>query len=103
MKMKTVYLLLAIVGAVVPYYFFVQHMSLAGFGLQDFMAASFANPVASGFTSDLLISSFIFWIAMFQRRKSGKGPGPLLFILLNLLIGLSCALPAYLYAIEKAD
>ena len=102
MQMKTVYLALAIVGAVVPYVFFVQQMQLTGLGLGDFVAAAFANPVAAGFASDLFISSFIFWIVIFRRRSSGKGPKPALFVVLNLLIGLSCALPAYLYAHEKA-
>jgi len=102
MNMKTIYLALAIVGAVVPYAFFVQQMQLTGFDLRDFMAAAFANPVAAGFASDLFISSFIFWIVIFRRRISANGPKPALFIILNLLIGLSCALPAYLYAHEKA-
>ena len=100
MSKKNIYLVLAIVGALVPYFYFVQHFSDAGFGLADFVAAVFANPAAGGFTADLLISSLVFWIAMFQRRGVGKGPKPLLFIILNITIGLSCALPAYLYANE---
>ena len=32
MNIKTVYLVLAIVGAVAPYAFFVQHFGMAGFG-----------------------------------------------------------------------
>ncbi len=101
-NMKTIYLALAIVGAVVPYVFFVQQMQLTGFGLQEFLAAAFANPVASGFASDLIISSIVFWIVIFRRRTADNGPRPTIFIILNLLIGLSCALPAYLYAHEKA-
>ena len=98
--MKTLYLVLAIVGAAVPYVFFIQHFSSEGVSLPGFVAALFANPAASGFTSDLLITSFVFWIAMFQQRSRGKGPSPIIFIALNVLIGLSCALPAYLYARE---
>jgi hypothetical protein len=93
-----IFLLLAIVGGVVPMLFFGQHFSTVGFGLTDFVAALFANPAAGGFTADLLISSVTFWIVMFYRRSQGKGPMPLLFIVLNLFIGLSCALPAYIYA-----
>ncbi len=97
MNVKMVYLILVIVGAIVPYGFFIQHFGAAGFGLMDFISALFVNSAASGFTSDLLITSFVFWIAMYQRRSCGKGPNPAFFILLNLTIGLSCALPAYLY------
>ena len=99
--MKLVYLALAIVGAAVPYVFFIQQMQVTGLDLRDFMAAAFANPVAAGFASDLFISSFVFWVVIFRRRSAGNGPRPALFVILNLLIGLSCALPAYLYAHEK--
>ena len=98
--MRLLYLVIAVVGAVVPYVFFVQHFATEGIDLIGFLAAVFANPAASGFSSDLLITSSVFWIAMFHQRQRGKGPNPILFIVLNVLIGLSCALPAYLYAKE---
>jgi hypothetical protein len=102
--MKKIYLLLAIVGAVVPYWFFVQHFAQSGLDLLIFLNAVIANHAAAGFAADLVISSFVFWIFMFARRGRGQGPKPTLFVLLNLTIGLSCALPAYLYAAaESAD
>lgn len=101
--MKTLYLILAIVGAVVPYAFFVQHFSDVGLGLGDFVRALFVNGAAGGFTVDLLVSSLVFWLFMFQQHKRDKGPSPAGFIVLNLLIGLSCAFPAYLYARERKE
>ena len=92
--MKNLYLILAVVGAVVPYLFFLQFFAEAGLALTGFMGALFANGAAGGFTADLLITSAVFWIYMFSRPE---GPRPWPFIALNLLIGLSCALPAYLY------
>jgi hypothetical protein len=99
--MKNVYLMLAIVGGVVPYIFFAQHFSSEGFGLGGFVQALFANPAAGGFTADLLLTSFIFWLYMFNQRGRENGPAPWLFVLLNLSIGLSCAFPAYLYAVKR--
>ncbi len=93
--MKTLYLLLAIVGALVPYLFFFQHFAVYGLDLGFFVQSLFANGAAAGFTADLLISSFVFWLYMFSQRE---GPSPWPFVVLNLAIGLSCALPAYLYA-----
>ena len=98
--MKQLYLAAAIVGAVIPYLFFFEHFGTNGLDLLTFLAAVFANPAASGFTADLLTSSFVFWIFMFHRGQLESGPNPAVFIVLNLLIGLSCALPAYLYAQE---
>ena len=96
--MRTLYLVLAIIGAIVPYVFIFQHFSREGYALSAAVGALFANPAAGGFTADLLLTSAVFWIAMFHQRKAGHGPNPALFIVLNLLIGLSCAFPAYLYA-----
>ncbi len=91
--MRLFYLVGAIVGAVVPYIFFADFLTGAGFDLSAFAGALFVNGAAGGFSADLLISSFIFWAYMFTQRG---GPRPWLFVALNLLIGLSCALPAYL-------
>ena len=93
--MKNVFLALAIIGTLVPYYFFVQHFGLNGYAVPDFIAGVFATPAASGFIADLLITSLAFWIYMFSARPGGPNPWP--FVALNLVIGLSCALPAYLY------
>ena len=101
--MQALYLVLAIVGAAVPYAFFIQHFSSEGVSLAGFVAALFANAAAGGFTSDLLLTSAVFWIFMIHQRRRGNGPHPVLFIMLNLLFGLSCAFPAYLYARERKD
>lgn len=101
MKLKTVYLLLAVAGAVIPYVFFLQHFQSEGFNIGVFARAVFANGAAGGFAADLVISSLAFWIVMFRASRKGAGPEPAAFMALNLLIGLSCALPAWLYARES--
>ena len=95
--MKLFYLLAVILGAVVPYVFFISHFMQFGIDLPNFVGALFANGAAGGFTADLLISSAIFWVYMLSQRE----PKIWLFILLNLTIGLSCALPAYLFAVTS--
>lgn len=99
--MKKLYLSLAIIGAIVPYIFFIQFIQLEGINIPLFISSLFVNGAASGFSADLLVSSFIFWLFMFQQLRKPNNPKPYLFIFLNLTIGLSCALPAYLYAREK--
>lgn len=92
--MKNVYLLLAVVGAVLPYVFFIQHFSTVGIGLPAFLAAVFDNPAAAGAATDLVISSVVFWVLLFG---TGDGARAWYLVPLNLLIGLSCALPLWLY------
>lgn len=93
--MKHVYLVAAIIGAIVPYVFFVQHFTEEGFLVASFVSQAFANPVAGGGWADLLISSFVFWLFIFTRGDGAPNPWP--FVIINLTIGLSCALPAWLY------
>lgn len=100
--MKNIYLFLAILGAIIPYFFFFQFIQDQGLNISSFIVALFPNGAASGFTADLLLSSFVFWLYMFKQYKKEGDTKPYIFIVLNLTIGLSCALPAYLYAIEKA-
>ena len=100
MNLKTIYLILAILGAAIPIAFFTNFVSENGLDLFSFVAALFVNGAAGGFTADLLISSFVFWIYMFSNQVDG--PQLLVFIALNLCIGLSCALPVYLWAQTRA-
>jgi len=101
--MRNVYLALALIGAVLPYLFFGQFFLEQGISVSGFLTALFANGAAGGFTVDLLISSAVFWLYMVNRYRQSAGPNPVLFVLLNLSIGLSCALPAYLYALHKSQ
>jgi hypothetical protein len=54
----------------------------------------FANPVASGAATDLVVSSVVFWVWLFA---SGEGRRAIYLIPANLLVGLSLALPLWLY------
>jgi len=91
--MKTVYLLLAIVGAVVPYLFFFDFFAEQGINLPAFVGGLFANGAAGGFTADLLITSLVFWLYLYERGEAKL----VMYVLLNLSIGLSCAVPLYFY------
>lgn len=95
---KTTYFLFFLVGTAVPLYFMLQFISLYGFDLVMFVKFLFINPAASTFSSDLLIVSFAFWTFMFfDNKNQTKTPHPIIFIMINLCIGLSSALPLYLY------
>ncbi len=97
---NNIYLVLAILGAVVPYVFFLNFFATDGLALGGFVTALFVNGAAGGFTADLLITSLVFWIYMFGRRD---GPATWPFVVINLTIGLSCALPAYLYVLGRRE
>jgi len=100
--MKRFYLILAILGAIIPYIFFFQFIEINGLDIPKFMSASVINGAAAGITADILFSSLVFWLFIYTQYRKG-GPNPWLFVVLNLTIGLSCALPAYLYACEASE
>ncbi|MBM4206371.1 MAG: DUF2834 domain-containing protein [Gammaproteobacteria bacterium] len=91
------FLVLAIAGAVIPYVFFLDWFAAEGLSLPGFVGGAFVNGAAGGFTADVLVSSLVFWIYLLSR----KTPGFWLYVAVNLLIGLSCALPLYLYRITR--
>lgn len=87
-------LICSLAGAIVPYFFFFSFISEHGIDLFRFTKALFENDPAAGFSSDLLITSFVFWIYLFHHKDIRY---KWVYILLNLLVGLSCAFPLFLY------
>jgi len=98
--LKYIYLTLAIVGTVLPYFYFIPFFAEFGFDLPMFISLTTANTVTQGMSADIVIASVVFWVYMAVQFKNANAPNPLLFVALNLCIGLSCALPAYLYVVE---
>jgi len=66
---KILLLVLAVVGAVVPYAFFLQLIPTSGVPFRAFLSALFASGVVADFTADLLLSSLVFSDA--NRRSVG--------------------------------
>ena len=100
MSRSTLYLILAAVGAVAPYVFFTQFIAAEGL-TGNFIAALYANGAAGGFATDLFVSSFVFWIFLLAEARRCGVRRPWVFVLVNLLIGLSCAFPLFLWARER--
>lgn len=94
--MRTIYLILAILGTVGPWIFFGQFFAEPGTTMGHFIAALGANPATTGAAVDLVISSVVFWLWSFPvARRLGMRWWP--YPVVNLLIGLSCALPLFLF------
>lgn len=102
-KLSIFYLLAFLLGTGIPLYFIFGFIrENGGVDLSLFIAQLFANKASATFSADLLICSFIFW-GFIAYDKKGKGiPNMLYFIGLNLMIGLSSALPLYLFFRERS-
>jgi len=100
---KSIFLVLALSGLTVPWYFNFQFMHAHGgrFDLMTFLAAGFANPAVSSLSSDLLVAclAFLFWLP-FEARRVGMRHW-WIYLLLTFSIAFAFALPLFLYMRER--
>jgi Protein of unknown function DUF2834 len=99
---KNVYLVLCILGAVLPYSQFVPWLMENGFNASLFVQQLFANRISGFFAWDVLISAVV--VVGFVRSE-GKRRGVKLVwlpILGVLTVGVSFGLPLFLYLRERA-
>jgi hypothetical protein len=101
-SLKTFYLLLAIVGSIVPWFWLLQEPATL-LSPTLFLQQTFANNIATTWASDLLISASVFFCfaAIELKRLGSSRLWILLYVGLTFGIGLSCALPVFLYRREQ--
>lgn len=100
--MKPLYLVLTIAGSIAPWAWLLQDPT----ALLDpalFFQRAFANNIAATEGTDLLISAIAFFcLAWIELKRLGSSQRwILLYIGLTFGIGLSCALPFFLYRREQ--
>jgi hypothetical protein len=98
---KTIYLLLCIVGVVLPYWQFVPWVAANGFNLSLFFHHLFANRISAFFGMDVFVSAVA--LLVFARAERDRLSGPLRWIPLAavLTVGVSLGLPLLLYLRER--
>jgi len=98
--MRRIYLAGAILGFVLPYYFFIQFIAENGFNLSLLVQQMFASPVAAFFSMDVILSSLILWAFVFSEGPRLGMKNLWVYVLANLTVGVSLALPLFLYVRE---
>ncbi len=100
MNRRVLYLVLCVIGTILPYSqflpFFVEH----GIDLPLFLDQSFPNRVATGGTLDLLVSSVVLWVFVFVEGRRLAIKHLWMPIVANLLVGVSLGFPLFLYMRE---
>ncbi len=95
--LRVIYLVLAIIGAIVPMYFFVSWFLVNGFDLRAMAAAWNVNDASSGLVWDLTISAVALSIWILSETYVRKNWIALLAIPATFCIGVSCGLPLFLF------
>jgi hypothetical protein len=102
MRPRTIYALLAVAGTVLPLWQLVRFLSRYGPDAGEFVSQLFGTPIASFFAIDVIVSSIVL-ITFVLIDGSRRGMKTLwLPIVANLLVGVSLALPLFLWMREKS-
>jgi len=95
---KNIFFALTVIGFIAPYYFFLQ---VHEFDLNALFQQFAASKILSGTAMDLLVSVIVFWFLMFTEAKKLDMKNAWVYFLATFLVGLSFALPLFLYFRER--
>lgn len=102
MKPKTIYLALCFLGVALPYWQFVPWVAQNGLNMHLFFQQLFVNRVSAFFGMDVIVSAVA--LLVFVRYEHSRTPirGRWLPLVAVLTVGVSLALPLFLYLRECA-
>lgn len=101
--MKTFLAILCVIGVLGPFYFVFPFFMEHGLNLELFIELLWANRVSQFFAIDLVISSIAFIVWSYQDARKLKLKYWWAVLISNLCVGLSLALPLYLWMRHKPE
>jgi len=99
--MKNSYLILAMVGFVLPYYELIQFLLENGMDIPLLIQQLFANHISSFFGWDVIVSAIVLLAFIIYENKKLRIPFAWLAILGTFTVGVSFGLPLFLYLKER--
>ncbi|GLQ16464.1 DUF2834 domain-containing protein [Maritalea porphyrae] len=96
MNISRFYILLALLGLVLPWAQYMPFVQTHGVNLPLFISQVFANGPATGFALDVLWATLVFWIWSYFDARQNNVPHWWAALLAGACLGLSVALPLYL-------
>lgn len=99
--MKWLYLIAAVLGTVLPLSQFIPFLAAHGLDMRLFFQQLFANDVSGFFGMDVIVSSLALWLFIFSEGRRLKMNNLWLYIVCNLAVGVSLALPLFLFFRER--
>jgi hypothetical protein len=100
MTLKSVYLALCVTGTVVPIIPLLSFLRGHGLDFGVFVEQLFATPVSTFFGADIIVSSAVLWVFVLAEGRRLGMKHQWLPIAANLAVGVSLALPLFLYLRE---
>ena len=100
--MKILYLLAAILGAALPLSQLIPFLKTHGLALALFFTLLFSNSVSAFFGMDVIVTSVVLWIFVISEGRRLGMKHLWLYVVCNLVVGVSLALPLFLLFRERA-
>ena len=99
--MLWLYLIAAILGTILPLSQFVPFLVAHGFDVPLFFQQLFQNHISAFFGMDVIVSSFVLWLFVFSEGRRRGMKNLWLYVVCNLTVGVSLALPLFLFFRER--
>ena len=100
--LKRFYLLCAIIATILLWVLFGNFFLTHGVNLPSLVSILSANGAVGGLGADIFISIIVFWVWSYTDAKKNNIKHWWLVIVATFLVGLSLALPLYLYLREDS-
>ena len=99
--LQYLYLVLCVLGTILPYSQFIPFLAERGLDIPRFVQDLFASRVSAFFGLDVIVSSLALWAFVFGEGKRQRMRHLWVYVLCNLVVGVSLALPLFLYIRER--
>lgn len=99
--MQWLYLVAAILGAALPLSQLIPFLLAHGFDVPLLFRQLFGNHVSAFFGLDVIVSSVVLWLFVFSEGRRRRMKNLWLYVLCNLAVGVSLALPLFLFFRER--
>ncbi len=99
--MQWSYLIIAILGAVLPLSQLLPFLTTYGFDIPLLFRQLFQNHVSAFFGLDVIVSSIALWVLVFSEGPRRGMKNLWVYVLCNLAVGVSLALPLFLFFRER--
>ena len=98
--LRNLYLIGAIIGTIVPYSYFITFLVNNGLDFGLILAHIFTIPLSAFAWMDVLVSTLVLGVFVFVEGRRLEMKNLWVYIACNLLVGVSLALPLFLYVRE---
>jgi predicted exporter len=101
MRLRHIYLVLCVIGALLPYSQLVPWCWQHGLDLSLFFHQLFANRIGAFFALDVIVSALVLWVFIFFEGTRIGLRHLWLPVVASIIVGVSLGLPLFLYLRQR--